>query len=67
MPVESISSQASSVRSFSVGEDAQGKKGVKEVSLGCLLTNVLILQEFLLELAAIVEVRAGLFDEVGFS
>lgn len=37
-----------------------------EVSLGHVLTNVVILQEFMLELAALVEVRAGLFDEVQF-
>ena len=66
-PVESISSQASSVRSVSVGSADTRGKTAKEVSLGHLLTNVIILQEFILELAAIVEVRAGLFDEVLFS
>ncbi|KAL8795301.1 MAG: hypothetical protein Q9195_002170 [Heterodermia aff. obscurata] len=35
-----------------------------EVSLSKILTNVVILQEFLLEMAAIVEVRASLFGEV---
>lgn len=34
------------------------------VSLGHLLTNIIILQEFILELAAIVEVRGTLFEEV---
>lgn len=37
---------------------------VKEVTLGHLLTNVIILQEFILELGAVVEVRASLFGEV---
>lgn len=35
-----------------------------EVCLSHLMTNVIILQEFLLELAAIIEVRASLFSEV---
>ena len=65
-PVGSLSSDASSVRSLSIDSGSKGKV-VKEVSLGHLLTNVIILQEFILELAAIIEVRAGLFDEVGFS
>ena len=65
-PVESISSQASSVRSLSINSGSKSR-AVKEVSLGHLLTNVIILQEFILELAAIIEVRAGHFDEVRFS
>ncbi|KAI4126226.1 MAG: hypothetical protein LQ338_003850 [Usnochroma carphineum] len=36
----------------------------REVSLSQLLTNVIILQEFILELAAILQVRASLFGEV---
>ena len=36
------------------------------VSLGHLLTNIIILQEFILELAAIVEVRGTLFEEVRY-
>ena len=60
--------------SRSLGDTRQAKKGKKavgtaaghkgEVSLGHLLTNVVILQEFILELAALVEVRASLFGEV---
>jgi len=38
----------------------------KVVSVSHVLTNVLVLQEFLLELAALVQVRAGLFGEVSF-
>ncbi len=59
---------ASSVHSESVaagsvdGEQWHGR----EISLSHLLTNVIILQEFVLELAAIVEVRARLFGEVEF-
>lgn len=38
----------------------------KLVSISHVLTNVLVLQEFLLELAALVQVRAGLFGEIRF-
>ncbi|KAH8589353.1 Retinoic acid induced 16-like protein-domain-containing protein [Bisporella sp. PMI_857] len=38
----------------------------KLVSVSHVLTNVIVLQEFLLELAALVQVRAGLFKEVRF-
>lgn len=37
-----------------------------EVSLAHILTNTIILQEFILELAAVVQTRASLFDEVRF-
>ena len=37
-----------------------------EVSVSHLLTNVVILQEFILELAAVIQVRASLFEEVKF-
>jgi hypothetical protein len=36
-----------------------------EVSLNTILTNTIILREFILELAAVVQVRASLFGEVG--
>ena len=38
----------------------------KLVTVSHVLTNVIVLQEFLLELAALVQVRAGLFSEVRF-
>lgn len=38
----------------------------KLVTVSHILTNVIVLQEFLLELAALVQVRAGLFGEVKF-
>ena len=40
--------------------------GDGSVTLGHLCTNVIVLQEFILELAAVVEVRAGLFGEVDY-
>ena len=61
------SSEASSIRSeLSEPEPVQRRVSV-EVSLSKILTNVVILQEFLLEMAAIVEVRASLFGEVTFA
>lgn len=45
--------------------DAEEKED-KKVSVSHILTNVIVLQEFLLELAALVQVRAGLFGEVKF-
>ncbi|KAI9731276.1 MAG: hypothetical protein M1818_007901 [Claussenomyces sp. TS43310] len=45
------------------GEKIDGE-GIASVSH--VLTNVIVLQEFLLELAALVQVRAGLFGEVRF-
>lgn len=59
------SSEASSIRSESVPPERRGTDVAwKEVTLGHLVTNVIILQEFVLELAAIIEVRASLFEEV---
>lgn len=58
-----LSSGASSVRSDFVESRAPD---VTEVSLSHLLTNVIILQEFILELAALVQVRASLFGEVRY-
>lgn len=36
----------------------------RKVSVSHILTNVIVLQSFLFELAALIQVRAGLFDEV---
>lgn len=38
----------------------------KMVSVSHVLTNIVVLQEFILELAALVQVRAGMFGEVRF-
>jgi hypothetical protein len=51
------------------GED-ESEKDVEEektVSVSHILTNVVVLQEFLLELASLVQVRAGLFGEIRFA
>jgi hypothetical protein len=39
----------------------------KSVSVSHVLTNVIVLQAFLFELASVAQVRAGLFDEVRFA
>lgn len=64
---EKGSSETSSIRSESTSAEIRGTETAgKEITLGHLLTNVIILQEFTLELAAIVEVRGSLFGEVKF-
>ncbi len=60
-------SETSSIRSESTAPDNRDTSGYKEVGLSRILTNVIILQEFILELAAIVQVRASLFGELDFS
>lgn len=58
-----MSSEGSSVRSESVGPEPRNS-APNGVSLGHLLTNAIILQEFLVELAALIDARGTLFDEV---
>lgn len=53
-------------RSNNAAVAAQTAQEKKTVSVSHVLTNVIVLQEFLLELAALVQVRAGLFAEVRF-
>jgi hypothetical protein len=48
-------------------EDTKDSDGEIEVSLSHVLTNIVILQEFILELAAVMQVRASLFGEVMFA
>jgi hypothetical protein len=48
-------------------EDEGEGEEERSVSVSHVLTNVVVLQEFLLELAALVQVRAGLFGEVRFA
>ena len=65
MNVPGLGSETSSMRSGSTTAESKRLEPVmKEVTLSQLLTSVIILQEFILELAAIVEVRASLFGEV---
>lgn len=45
------------------GTEAESRSGA---SVSHVMTNVMVLQSFLLELAGVMQVRAGLFDEVRF-
>lgn len=63
-PRESNGSEASSLHSEPVTENCGVAEDEREISLSHLLTNVIILQEFIMELAAIIQVRASLFGEV---
>jgi hypothetical protein len=45
-------------------EAEEEKDDIREASLGHIITNVVILQEFVLELVALMQVRASLFNEV---
>ncbi|KAL8949921.1 MAG: hypothetical protein Q9222_004010 [Ikaeria aurantiellina] len=61
---QSVESETSSVRSdFSI-TDSETRVITREIRLSHLLTNIIILQEFILELAAIIQVRASLFGEI---
>jgi hypothetical protein len=52
---------------FDGSYDDDGQEVSREASLGHILTNVVILQEFVLELVAIIQVRASMFGEVRFA
>lgn len=49
------------------GTDREEEVVEKMVSVSHVLTNIIVLQEFILELAALVQVRAAMFDEVKFT
>ncbi|KAL8775347.1 MAG: hypothetical protein Q9209_000355 [Squamulea sp. 1 TL-2023] len=61
---ENTDSEASSMRSGSSRAEPDDGDEMREISLSHLLTNIIILQEFILELAAIIQVRASFFGEV---
>ena len=49
------------------GEEEKEQDDIREASLLHIITNVVILQEFVLELVALIQIRASLFSEVRFS
>jgi hypothetical protein len=51
----------------SVNSETEGEDDIREASLSHIITNVVILQEFVLELVALLQVRASLFSEVKFT
>jgi len=62
-----VGSETSSIRSESGMSEVRNADIIREVTLSHLLTNVIILQEFMLELVAIIQVRASLFREIKFT
>ncbi|KAF2763312.1 hypothetical protein EJ05DRAFT_33759 [Pseudovirgaria hyperparasitica] len=48
-------------------DDDEEQEIIKEASLNHILTNIVILQEFILELVALLQIRASLFQEVRFA
>ena len=67
--IESGTEEATEAATEATTETSVAEEGADEevlVTVSHLLTNVLLLQEFLLELAAMVQVRAGLFGEIKF-
>lgn len=66
---ESVSGDSDSIGGSGAGSGQQAEaEGTTrpEVTLGHVLTNTVILYEFILELAALVQVRASLFEEAGY-
>ncbi|KAI0459910.1 Retinoic acid induced 16-like protein-domain-containing protein [Xylaria acuta] len=47
--------------------ELQASSGEKEASVSHIITNVIVYQSFLLELTSLIQVRAGLFNEVRFA
>ncbi|GAP83983.1 putative DNA polymerase epsilon subunit C [Rosellinia necatrix] len=47
--------------------EPQTPLGEKDASVSHILTNIIVYQSFLLELASLIQVRAGLFNEVRFA
>jgi len=48
-------------------EEAENEGAKREASLSHILTNAAILQEFILEIVAVMQVRASMFGEVKFA
>jgi len=48
-------------------ETDEQQDDIREASLLHIITNVVVLQEFVLELVALLQVRASLFSEVKFA
>jgi hypothetical protein len=49
-----------------VTDEEERKPKAETASLGHVLTNVVILYEFLLEISAAIQARGALFEEAGF-
>ena len=49
------------------GAETEEQDDVRDATLLHIVTNVVILQEFVLELVALMQVRASLFNEIKFA
>lgn len=63
---ERASSQTDPPESAEQTETLDSRSEMETATLGHVLTNVVILYEFLLELTAVVQVRGNLFEEAGY-
>ncbi|KAL8782967.1 MAG: hypothetical protein Q9213_004975 [Squamulea squamosa] len=61
---DAFDSETSSIRSESTMAEHNASEEMRDITLSHLLTNIIILQEFILELATIIQVRASMFGEV---
>ncbi|KAK5161616.1 hypothetical protein LTR04_004031 [Oleoguttula sp. CCFEE 6159] len=61
-----VPARAGGLRGTSEDLSAGREGGAREVSLSHVLTNAVLLQEFVLEIVAVLQVRASLFEEVRF-
>jgi hypothetical protein len=50
-----------------VGDEEEEQDDIREASLLHVITNVVILQEFILELVALMQIRASLFGEIKYA
>jgi hypothetical protein len=70
VPVESTANTIYEYASASVAgvqTEGQGDEDVREATLSHIVTNIVILQHFVLELAAVMRTRAIVFEEVAFT
>ncbi|KAK5198523.1 hypothetical protein LTR16_006314 [Cryomyces antarcticus] len=58
-----VPARAGGLRGTSEDLSAGREGGAREVSLSHVLTNAVLLQEFVLEIVAVLQVRASLFEE----
>jgi hypothetical protein len=70
VPVESTANTIFEYASASVARvqtEGEGDEDIREATLSHIVTNVVILQHFVLELAAVMRTRAIVFEEVAFT
>lgn len=67
-PEKDVTEQSAGTREQSKKEEEEEEEeDIREASLMHIMTNVVVLQDFILELVALIQVRASLFGEVRFA